>query len=343
MYRYYLLVFFSVLLFASCESEANKDDGKPQESPVEIVVQRITVATNAKVRGEGAIKDEMIGSRLPVLPVSFLRLDETEPGYPADYSGTTTVKSATISRVDTNPADIYNTMSFTPSEYYLSGGKNTKLWGWHPATAAWDETECKLDFGELDGSTDVMVTDFIVGNNQVPVYNITFRHLLTQIIIKAYADNDVTNEWGGIQSISIENKKQLCSVKHNTGTTNDPDVIIEFDAPTGDMELVKKNPTDHSDILVGSEIYGEDNPLVLPVTKNEAVVCGYAMVAPNTLATDNLVLHIVTEKVGARTVTIQRTFLAGDAYTLTLSLKKTSIGVTVAVNKWNVVNKEIVI
>lgn len=343
MYRYNLLVLLMILLLTSCESEVNGNDDNIQETPVEIAVQRISVAATPKSRGEGAIKDETIGSRLPNLPVSFLRLDETEPGYPADYSGTTVVKSATISRVDTNPADIYNTMSFTPTEYYLTGGKNTKLWGWHPATAIWDETECKLDFGELDGSTDVMVTDFITGNNRAPVSTITFRHLLTQIIIKAYADNDVTNEWGGIQSITIENKKQICRVKHETGTGNDPDINLELEAPTDDLELVKKNPADHSDILSGSAVYGEDNPLLLPIAKNDAMVCGYAIIAPNTASTDDLVLHIATEKAGMRTVSIQRSFLAGNAYTLTLSLKKTTIEVSVAVNKWNVVNKEIVI
>lgn len=337
----YLLIFFSMLLLIGCESEGSL----PEEAPGEIIVRSITVGDRPHTRGEGAIKDDMIGtSRFPVLPVSFLRLDSTDPAYPADYSGLTDVKSATISRNHTNPLDVHNVLAFTPSEYYLSAGKDTKLWGWYPTTATWDNYECRLDFGELDGSTDVMTTGFITGNNRAPFSHITFHHLLTQVIIKAYADNDTENDWGGLQSITLEDKKQTFGLKlGGADVSGNPELLREFGTPTGDMDLVKKLPSDDSDILAGAEVYGTANPLVLPTDKASAVVCGYAMIAPHTSASDELVLRVETEKAGSRTVTIRRELLAGNAYTLTLSFKKTSIGVTVVVGKWNVVSKDIVI
>lgn len=337
----YLLIFFSMLLLIGCES----GDNLPEEASEEILVRSITVGEKPHTRGEGAIKDDMIGTpRFPILPVSFLRLDSTDPAYPADYSGVTDVKSATISTNNANPLDVHNVLAFTPSEYYLSAGKDTKLWGWHPTTATWDNYECRLDFGELDGSTDVMSTGFITGNNHAPFSHIIFHHLLTQVIIKAYADDDTENEWGGLQSITLEDKKQTFRLKLGAAdAAGNPELIREFGTPTGDMDLVKKLPSDHSDILVGAEVYGIANPLVLPTDKASAVVCGYAMIAPNTSASDELVLHIETEYAGSRTIAIRRQLLAGNAYTFTLSFKKTSIGVAVAVGKWNVVSKEIVI
>lgn len=337
----YLLIFFSMLLLIGCESGG----GLQEETPEEILVRSITVGDTPHTRGEGAIKDEMIGTpRFPILPVSFLRLDSTDPAYPADYSGVTEVKSATISSNIANPLDVHNVLAFTPSEYYLSAGKDTKLWGWYPTTATWDNYECRLDFGELDGSTDVMTTGFLIANNRAPFSQITFHHLLTQVIIKAYADDDTENEWGGLQSISLEDKKQTFRLKLGTpDASGNPELIQEFGTPTGHMDLVKKLPADHSDILAGAEVYGTSNPLLLPTDKASAAVCGYAMIAPNASATDELVLHIETEKAGSRTVAIRRQLLAGNAYTLTLSFKKTSVGVAVVVGKWNVVSKEIVI
>lgn len=102
------------------------------------------------------------------------------------------------------------TLSFAPAEYYLVSGKKTKLIGWYPRRSGVSYTQGTrvVDFGEIDGKTDLMATVLYEGSKGTKISSITFNHLLTQFSIKVYApDAAAQGLWGTVSSIKIAEKK----------------------------------------------------------------------------------------------------------------------------------------
>lgn len=310
-------------VFSACSADAPmemvQDDGR-----VEIRVS--TGISSAVSPATRAVPDGMINSGFDTdLDVAFARADAGDDGNYTVYE----TKALTGSITAAN-----KTLAFAPAEYYLANGKNTKLIGWYlrRSGVTFNQTTGEVDFGAIDGKTDIMVTPLQEGNKSTKMPDFSFKHLLTQISVKVYApDAAAAGLWGQVLSpIKITGMKQSCkftvpAVTSAAGT--------EITAPTftgtADLDLVAAQPTAPTTAIT--------YPLSLGVGAAEnAVMAGYAMFAPK--STGSIELQINMKTGGSQKATISvpasKGFEAGTAYAITL--KFTSVGITpnVSVVDW---------
>lgn len=144
-------IMFMLVAVAAMASSCTQSDviGLSSDDNVEIRVSAgITSAVSPSTR---AVVEGMINSNFTEnLDVAFARADEGGSGY-GDYGGTALVGTV---------AHAGKTLSFAPAEYYLANGKKTKLIGWYPRSAGVSYTQAsrEVNFGDIDGKTDMMAT-----------------------------------------------------------------------------------------------------------------------------------------------------------------------------------------
>lgn len=199
-------IMFMLVAVAAMASSCTQSDviGLSSDDNVEIRVSAgITSAVSPSTR---AVLEGMINSGFTTdLDVSFVRADEGSSGY------TTYGATALIGTV----AHAADALSFAPAEYYLASGKKTKLIGWYPRRSgvSYAQGTRVVDFGEIDGKTDLMATVLYEGSKGANIPSIAFNHLLTQFSIKVYTpDAAAQGLWGTVNSIKIAEKKQTCTI-----------------------------------------------------------------------------------------------------------------------------------
>ena len=297
---------------------------RTSDDNVEIRVSAgITSAVSPSTR---AVVDGMINSGFTTdLDVAFVRADEGGTGY-------TTYGATALTGTVAHAADA---LSFAPAEYYLASGKKTKLIGWYPRRTGVSYTQGTrvVDFGEIDGKTDLMATALQEGSKGAKFSSITFNHLLTQFSIKVYApDAAAQGLWGTVSSIKIAEKKQTCTITLPAATEAANTAAAPAFTGNSDLDLVRTN-------LTTSPVSAITYPLTLGVgTATNAVQAGYAMFAPQ--ATGNVVLKIELSVGGSQTVNVPvpttptTGFLHGSAYEITLKFSSSAITPTVSVVDW---------
>lgn len=319
-------IMFMLVAVAAMASSCTQSDviGLSSDDNVEIRVSAgITSAVSPSTR---TVVDGMINSNFTEnLDVAFVRADEGGSGY-GDYGGTALIGTV---------AHAGKTLSFAPAEYYLANGKKTKLIGWYPRRSGVSYTQGTrvVDFGEIDGKTDLMATALQEGSKGAKFPSITFNHLLTQFSIKVYApDAAAQGLWGTVNSIKIADKKQTCTITLPAATEAANTAAAPAFTGNSDLDLVKTN-------LTASPVSAITYPLTLGVgTVTNAVQAGYAMFAPQ--ATGNVVLKIELSVGGSQTVNVPvpttptTGFLHGSAYEITLKFSSSAITPTVAVADW---------
>lgn len=318
---------FMLVAVAAMASSCTQSDviGLSSDDNVEIRVSAgITSAVSPSTR---AVLEGMINSGFTTdLDVSFARADEGSSGY-------TTYGAAALIGTVAHAADA---LSFAPAEYYLVSGKKTKLIGWYPRRSGVSYTQGTrvVDFGEIDGKTDLMATVLYEGSKGTKISSITFNHLLTQFSIKVYApDAAAQGLWGTVSSIKIAEKKQTCTITLPAATETANTAAAPTFTGNSDLDLVNTD-------LTTSPASTINYPLTLGVgTAANAAQAGYAMFAPQTAG--NVVLKIelssgVTQTVNVPVPTTPTPagFLHGHAYEITLKFSSSAITPTVSVVDW---------
>lgn len=323
------------LIFIACSSDGTEIVDNKQQEPVEIRMSTGILSEASPVtRGAGMIDKTLKAD----LDVHFARADKagSTPAYPSTYDATKLIGKVAYAETNTP-------LSFTPKAYYLANGESSKLIGWYPQSGTYSESAKTVTFSAIDGSTDIMVTKLKEGNKTTQVSAITFEHVLTQISVQAYAaDAAAKDAWGGIKSIKVKGKKQGCVVTlPDPSTANaEVDATVAFSG-TDDLDMVKNNPADNTEIKQGASAYGDSNPLALGVKNesgNNAVLAGYAMFAPVTAAADaKVTLEIVMEKGAAsetKDITLAAGYLKSSSYIITLKFTSTEIVPKVTIAEW---------
>lgn len=318
-------IMFMLVAVAAMASSCTQSDviGLSSDDNVEIRVSAgITSAVSPSTR---AVVDGMINSGFTTdLDVAFVRADEGVAAY-GDYGGTALVGTV---------AHAGKTLSFAPAEYYLANGKKTKLIGWYPrdTKVSYTRDTRVVDFGEIDGKTDLMATVLYEGSKGTKISSITFNHLLTQFSIKVYApDAAAQGLWGTVKSIKISGKKQTCTITLPEKTEAAGVAVTPTFTGAADLDLVKADPATPTTAI--------NYPLTLGVgtTAASAVLAGYAMFAPQANGTSAVELQIDTETGGLQKPTVAIPtggFLSGNAYEITLKFSSSAITPTVSVVDW---------
>ena len=318
-------IMFMLVAVAAMASSCTQSDviGLSSDDNVEIRVSAgITSAVSPSTR---AVLEGMINSGFTTdLDVAFVRADEGSSGY------TTYGATALIGTV----AHAADALSF--AEYYLASGKKTKLIGWYPRRSGVSYTQGTrvVDFGEIDGKTDLMATVLYEGSKGANIPSIAFNHLLTQFSIKVYTpDAAAQGLWGTVNSIKIAEKKQTCTITLPAATETANTAAAPTFTGNSDLDLIEANPAVTPATVI-------NYPLTLGVgTTTDAVLAGYAMFAPQTAG--NVVLKIELSVGGTQTVNVPvpttptpAGFLHGHAYEITLKFSSSAITPTVSVVDW---------
>lgn len=309
-------------LFAACSADAPmemvQDDGRVEIRVNSSISSSVEPATRA-------VLDGMINSDFGTdLDVAFARADAGAGG---NY---TTYRTAALNGT---AAAASKTLSFSPAEYYPADGSKTKLIGWYPRRSGVSFTQNTrvVDFGIVDGKTDIMATPLKEGDKNANVASLVFSHLLTQISVKVYApDENARDLWGTVNSVKIAGKKQKCTITLPEATAADgATVAAPAFTDTDDLDLVKSRPDNVSTVIT--------YPLTMGTgSADDAVAAGYAMFAPQ--ASGKITLNIGLSVGGAQTAEVSAPadggFKAGVSYAVTL--KFTSAGITpeVSVADW---------
>lgn len=335
-----------LLMDAGCSS-GDAGNVPVAETPVEIrPVAGVGGILSDITRGAGMVNSTFTTD----LGVGFARADATGtvPAYPASY------QSSALSGVVDHTTRV---LSFNPSAYYLADGNKTRLIGWYPGAeytpgGAFNAATGKVEFGTLDGSTDVMATPLLEGDKNGKIASVAFSHLLTQISVKVYTQDATTRAlWGRLESIRIKGMGRDCVL---TPPAVDSSVGASFSAAftgSSDLGLVPRNFADNT-LITGDDAsntaYSASNPrtVVLASANTDDRLVGYAMFAPvdTSSATDAITLAVVTEKGGERETGVPApadvdnsgmyAFKRGVSYEITLKLGTAEIAPTVTITDW---------
>ncbi|WP_321332391.1 fimbrillin family protein [uncultured Bacteroides sp.] len=296
-----ILVPLSILLLAGCSSDNEPQSGTTTD-PVEIKLTGGIQSITATTRGDGVISGTLPASELSISLARNNALNIDATTY-QDYKNLSSSLAATISTA--------GAITITPTEYYLTNSYSTKLVGWYPSTGTFTEqtdAPATVTFA-LDGSTDVMLSNEVVGSKSSPSPAMTFAHLLTQIQIKAYAESPAAQTlWGNITAaIKIKSQEPTCTVTlpaaiDFSGTAADVPMSIVPNALSADSE----SPTD----------------------------CGYAMIPPATASTQ-LQIEVTTATGGTITLNLPlQAYNASHAYTITLLFRSTNVTPSASMTDW---------
>ena len=321
----WILYIDGVLLsvFAACSADSPmemvQDDGRVEIRINSNIASSVEAATRA-------VLDGMINSGFGTdLDVAFARAD-------ADNSGTYTAygTDAPAGSIAASSKEL----SFAPAQYYRANGNKTKLIGWYPRRTGVSFTQATgvVDFGTIDGKTDIMATPLKEGKKDAPIQSLAFSHLLTQLSVKVYAPDAATQAlWGKVKSIKVTGKKQGCTFKVPAVTSADGTTITDLSfTGTDNLDLVSADPVTPSSTIA--------YPLEMGVgaTADDAVMAGYAMFAPQTADAIELQVDLVAGGLQKPKISVPADggFKAGTSYAITLKFTSAGINPTVSVTDW---------
>lgn len=188
---------------------------------------------------------------------------------------------------------------------------------WHPAGALSSTT---VTFENTDGSIDAMLAGIVSGNktNEGTVHQLNFKHMTTQIKFEAKVD-------ANLPSGTSFNVTSLQLVKDdNEGVT--------LDVPTG-FDLSKAPDAD------GAVEFTPKDAITMPSLSSTAITTTATPVGSEFLIKpcDKIAVKAVASEVTYDAVVVDAPaggFVAGTAYTVTLTFSGAQILVTATVDEW---------
>lgn len=254
-----LLASAPLLFFGSCtENDLVVSAEGGEEEQVAIVPEvayNAVNGSNAEGISEGPVNDLSIGMQF-----GFERGDKTlNPMGTAYYWAFASNITGTCEKTE---EDVIN-IAFTPRQFYLANGDDTRMRAWYPSTGVWALNQMSMQrtvtWSNLTGQEDIMLSNELSGNKANEGINgvshkFKFSHKLTQLQLYVCAENtNVQARLGNVTSISIAN--QPTSLYYNFGYS---DAIDESN--TGSLEKNGTTTTDFSitkNVTLG--IYDEED------------------------------------------------------------------------------------
>lgn len=173
------------------------------------------------------------------LPITLIRWDENQ----GDYVYGKTELSATMGTPATDGTWLRE-IAFDTSQFYNNKEGDVGFAGWYPSSS--DEGWVKVKTGDkeevidsnhtmtynLNGTTDVMVSDFARGNFQSGMPALKFHHALSMYKIYVYAVDDECKEtWGELKQVTLSNLHKQLKVQLPATFTGDWEPVYSFSTP----------------------------------------------------------------------------------------------------------------
>lgn len=207
------------------------------------------------------------------LPITLVRWDETRGD---NVYGRTELR-ATMGTPATDGTWLRE-IAFDIPQFYNDKVGDVGFAGWYPASdaegAGWVKNGGEVIASDntmtynLDGTTDVMLSDFSRGNFQSGMPALTFHHALSMYKIYAYAvDEACKKSWGEVEQVTLSNLPRQLKVKLPatfTGSDWEPEYTYVTPTPEGGG-----NPTYKS-----YKLLDDNKPKELPVGMANAIEVG---------------------------------------------------------------------
>lgn len=171
------------------------------------------------------------------LPITLVRWDENQGD---NVSGRTEL-SATMGTPATDGTWLREIAFGTP-QFYNDKVGDVGFAGWYPASdaegAGWVKNGGEVIASDntmtynLDGTTDVMLSDFVRGNFQSGMPALKFHHALSMYKIYVYAvDDGCKQTWGELTQVTLSNLHQQLKVQLPATFTGDWEPEYSFSTP----------------------------------------------------------------------------------------------------------------
>lgn len=255
------------------------------------------------------------------LPISLVRLDESDTNYPTYINPGYSALRANMGLPDTGNDNLRD-IEFTDgdAQFYKNAADKIRFLGWYPRGTFESTTEGMTVTNSIDGKTDILLSDETEGskNNGFPVMK--FNHELCQYRVYVYTMSDSLQQhiWGELRNIEFMNQATTC--KFTLPNT------VEYSGYTQNFSLA-----DNSDLFFEGG--------TIPVGFANMRLAGLLLSAPqengvlNMKVTTNLAADLETE------ISIARDFRAGYSYDIVLRFSDNMyINPEVSINEWQDTN-----
>ena len=270
------------------------------------------------------------------LPITLVRWDETRGD---NVYGRTELR-ATMGTPATDGTWLRE-IAFDIPQFYNDKVGDVGFAGWYPASddTSWVKTvdDKVIDSNhtmtyKLDGTTDVMVSDFARGNFQSGMPALTFHHALSMYKIYAYAVDDECKEtWGELTKVTLSNLHQQLKVQLPATFTGDWEPQYSFSTP---------QPESGTPTYQSYEILNDGAQQALPVGMSNAEEVGTLLhgkpAGGGSISEGVLYIEAVTTKQtkGVK-VAVVRDFQPGHTYHIYLKFsEKGIINAEVSATDW---------
>ena len=273
------------------------------------------------------------------LPITLVRWDE---GWGDNVSGKTEL-SATMG-IPATDGTWLREIAFDTSQFYNNKEGDVGFAGWYPSSS--DEGWVKVKTGDkeevidsnhtmtynLNGTTDVMVSDFARGNFQSGMPALKFHHALSMYKIYVYAvDDGCKQTWGELTQVTLSNLHHQLKVQLPATFTGDWEPQYSFSTPQPESG----SPTYRSYSLLNNGV-----PQELPVGMSNAEEVGTLLhgkpAGGGSISEGVLYIEAVTTKQTAGVkVAVVRDFKPGYTYNIYLKFsEKGIINADVSATDW---------
>ena len=219
----------------------------------------------------------------------------------------------------------------TPAQFFENRTDPVGFLGWYPAksdvNSGWileNGNVIRSDntmTSNIDGNTDIMISDFVSGTYSSGIRPMEFSHVLCMFNIYAYAvDQETAEEWGPVNTITLKNLPRQVTISFlEDNITLEDNTSISYSKESYEYNILENAsrelhagfPSDHSDAFIGTILGGAPADGVLGIT---------AM-------TEN--------QSGGNSVSIARNFKAGHTYNIFLRFSsKGVINAEVSASDW---------
>ena len=340
------------LMSAGCVRENLEEAAGDMRISIGAKVDAVRVATKAAVDQTTALDSDM--------KINLIRWDE---GGSAGTAGREEL-SAEMGAVP-DAGTWYRDIRVSPAQFYVDRTKEVGFAGWYPAKdssegAGWvldERTENGVTDSyvihedntmtfRIDGTTDVMVSNFVKGNYTTGIPAMEFSHALCWYNIYAYAvDADTKAEWGDLTRLTLTNLPEEVVIKLPDDISQSDEIEFSY---RGGEETGNEDWAQDGTIIWDTEKHPDTNPakdlpVGLPaVVKDQAFVGTLLGGAPL-----QKVLGIearTTRQTSGNSVSIARNFKPGYIYNIFLRFSsKGIINAEVSASEWHYNESDIVI
>lgn len=307
-----------VLALATALAGCSKSGTVLPEQPQQRVPIHLTGIVRGGIESETKAPVQGGSTETPAMTLYFARADQDASTGIYGAWGTAALPASRGKAVGDTPTSLV----FTPTQYYLSSGKKTKLTGWYPAATSFTGGVVSWT---LTGAEDVMTCPAAEGSKSTDdaIGNMAFAHKLSQLQFYVYTEEaEFVTLWGKVKGVSVKGQQKTCTYTLGASTAT-PDGSVVFSGTADGVFKVYEDAT------------GIDAPVSAVADKaTKAKLLGTIMVPVQTSATYELPIEVVTANGGTTTVKLKQALAASTAYKVYLKLTANQIKGMATIGGW---------